>query len=54
MVQAIPTIIAQSLRVIPAILSAKIHTSALTAPAYAFAETPHPVSAVPVPYESLL
>lgn len=38
----------------PAILSAKIHTSALTAPAYAFAETPQPVSAVPVPYESLL
>lgn len=53
-VHAIPTMIAQSLRVSPAILSAKIHTSVLTAPAYALVETPQPVSAVPVPYESLL
>jgi hypothetical protein len=56
-VHAIPTIIAQSLRLNPAILSANIQDTSfavLAVSAYAFADTPQPVSVVPVPYESLL
>ncbi|AIR03421.1 hypothetical protein JT31_01930 [Cedecea neteri] len=46
--------IAQSLRLNPASLSANIHAPAFVVSAYAFAETPHPARVVPVPYESLL